>query len=115
MTLYASAFVLAAPHLLNRFPAIPDMPEALAVLFVFTVAAGVYVYAWLQAKNPSRQNAGQDQARLERHEAWLQHRLEIARRENWGADMIHSLEADLREAQQRLAEAAEPAARNQSN
>lgn len=78
------------------------MPETFAIILVSVVAAGVYVYAWLQAKNPARQNLAEDLARLERHVAWLRHRLELAEREKWGVDMIHGLERELQETRARL-------------
>ena len=79
------------------------MPEALAILFILIVAGGVYLYAWVQARNPARRNAAEDQARLERHEAWLRQRLELAKRERWGADMVRSIEAELLTTRERLA------------
>lgn len=79
------------------------MPEAFALFLILIVAGGVYVYAWAQAKNPARRDVAADRRRLERHEAWLRHRLELAERERWGADMVGHLEAELRATRERLA------------
>jgi len=79
------------------------MPEALAILFILVVAGGVYLYARVQAGNPARRNADEDRARLERHEAWLRQRLELAERERWGADMVRGIESELHTTRERLA------------
>ena len=79
------------------------MPEALAVLAVFAVVVIAWVGASLQARDPAQQNASADLQRLQQHAAWLQHRLSVARRENWGDDMIASLGAELDATTQQLA------------
>lgn len=84
------------------------MPEALAIVAVFFVAAAVYFYAWLEAGNPARHNPAQDLARLHQHAAWLQGRLRLAERENWDAEMIANLTADLDATSRQLARASAP-------
>ena len=79
------------------------MPEALAIVAVFAIAAGVYCYAWLQARNPALQNSEQDEARLRHQATWLQDRLRLAQRENWDAAMIATLRSDLEVTARQLA------------
>lgn len=71
------------------------MPEALAVLAVMVVALVAWLGAWLQARNPANHRPEEDVARLRHHAAWLEQRLEMARREKWGVAMETSLAAEL--------------------
>lgn len=71
------------------------MPEALAIVVVFFVAVGVYISAWLQARNPAQHDPRQELARLKAHEAWLRERLQVAREENWANDMVAGLADEL--------------------
>ena len=78
------------------------MPEALAVLFVFVVAAASYVAARLHTANPANANPAADLQRLRQHRAWLEERLQLAWRENWDhamlarlAEEIESIDAEL--------------------
>jgi hypothetical protein len=81
------------------------MPEALAIVAVLFIAAAVYFYARLEARNPARHNPAQDLARLHQHASWLQNRLHIAEQEHWDADMIASLATELELASRQLARA----------
>jgi hypothetical protein len=71
------------------------MPEAFAVLVVFVISVAAYVGALITARDPARQNLVEDLATLRQQHAWLQHRIALARRENWGEEMIGNLEAEL--------------------
>jgi hypothetical protein len=71
------------------------MPEAFAVLLVLVVCVAAYVAALLTARHPAQQNTAEDLVTLHRHRAWLQQRLEMAQRENWGDDMVESIAAEL--------------------
>jgi len=79
------------------------MPEALAVVFVFAVSAFIYVAARFQSRDPARLNAPDERLRLQHHEAWLQERLHRAQREQWDADMVAGIAAELRATSQQLA------------
>lgn len=70
------------------------MPEAFAVLAVFVVAIAAWIGAWAQARDPANYNARQEGERLQTQAAWLEQRVELARRENWDDDMIANLEAE---------------------
>lgn len=80
----------------------PAMPEALAVFAVFVVAVIAWVGAWMQARDPARQNVAEDLAQLRHHHAWLEERVRVAEREGWGAEMIAALHAERASAAQRL-------------
>ena len=71
------------------------MPEALALIAVFVVAAVIYVGAWVQSRDPALIKPDQEQARLRQHAAWLETRLAVAQRENWGREMTEGIEAEL--------------------
>ena len=71
------------------------MPEAFAVLAVVVVAIAAWIGAWMQARNPANHDSRQEQVRLQHHYAWLQERLEVARRENWGGEMVGGLADEL--------------------
>ncbi len=83
------------------------MPEAFAVLAVFTIAGIAYVAAWLQARDPARVDARQDFAQLKIQEAWLRERLERARQEQWSGEMIQPITDELAATLHRLARATE--------
>jgi hypothetical protein len=74
------------------------MPEAFAVAAVFFVACGAYVYAWLETRNPARQ----DLSRLQAHVRWLEDRMRRAAVENWDEEMTATLSADLDLARRQL-------------
>lgn len=71
------------------------MPEALAVVAVFVVAVVAWLGAWLHARDPANTNAGAEMERLRHHAVWLQQRLEVARREGWGEEMVTNLADEL--------------------
>jgi hypothetical protein len=70
------------------------MPEALAIVAVAAVVVVAFIGAWLQERNPAHQDARADLERLRQHATWLEQRLELAERENWGEAMIASLTAE---------------------
>lgn len=82
------------------------MPEALAILAVFVVVVVAWVGAWMQARDPASQNPVENLQRLQVHAAWLEQRLHVARRENWGDDMVAGLTEELRMTSEQLALAA---------
>ncbi len=88
------------------------MPEALAVLAVFVVAVVAWVGAWMQARDPAQQNPREDFAQAQQHAAWLEQRLEMARRERWEQHLVVSLTHELEgtQARARTLRAALPAA-----
>lgn len=71
------------------------MPEALAILVIVVVAVAAWIGAWVHARNPANYNVRHEIERLHYQAGWLQERLEVARRENWGGEMIANLEAEL--------------------
>ncbi|MBS0633178.1 MAG: hypothetical protein JSS11_14805 [Verrucomicrobia bacterium] len=70
------------------------MPEALAILAVAVIAAGIYVMAWLQARDPAQANALRERERLQHQAGWLEERLAKAQRENWSPEMIAGIAAE---------------------
>jgi hypothetical protein len=70
------------------------MPEALAIVAVAAVVVVAFIGAWLQERNPARQDARADLERLRQHAAWLEQRLALAERENWDESMIANLSAE---------------------
>ena len=80
------------------------MPEAFAIVAVFVVAVVVYVGAWLQSRDPRKRNAAEELAQLRQHHGWLRERLEVARRERWGEEMVTQLAAEHEALSRRLAE-----------
>ena len=68
------------------------MPEALAVVFVFFVAAGIFLFSLVTA---ARAEATEDTSlslqQLKQQEAWLEERLQKARQEKWDGDMVARL------------------------
>jgi hypothetical protein len=84
------------------------MPEAFAIFAVFAVVAAAFVGARQNGTRPADKR--QEIERLKHQELWLQQRLERARRENWGGDMIAAFTRDLEATSRQLAEVAGPAA-----
>lgn len=80
------------------------MPEALAVFAVFVVTIVAWFSAWMHARNPANYNARDEAERLRHHAAWLEQRLEVAHREQWGDDMIDALNDERDLTRRQLAE-----------
>jgi hypothetical protein len=72
------------------------MPEALAVLVVLVVSIAIWLGAWWQMRGTPQLSTPADLERLRHHESWLRQRLERAQREQWGADMVDGIAAELR-------------------
>lgn len=66
---------------------------------IFAVLAVVFLAAWLGAwcytRDPVHHDPREDFRKLQRQAAWLEQRLDIARREHWDADMIARLSDEL--------------------
>lgn len=72
------------------------MPGALPILAVFGVAGVIaWLAAWSYARNPDNHDPREEFRQLQRHAAWLEQRLDLARREHWGAEMIARLSDQL--------------------
>jgi hypothetical protein len=80
------------------------MPEAAAVLLVGVVSLLVYVIARVQARNPSFHAPQVRLAQLNQQHAWLQSRLQLAQRENWGEEMRRQITEELAETEHRRAQ-----------
>jgi len=79
------------------------VPEALAILFVFTVATISYVASKFHARNPAVWNARAELIRLRVQCASLEQRLQVARRENWDGEMCARIAQELRSTRFQLA------------
>jgi hypothetical protein len=73
------------------------------------ISAAIGIIAWIAAvlhlRNPVNHDPRADFRQLQRHAAWLEERLDRARREHWDPLMITSLSNQLGDACRRLAEA----------
>lgn len=80
------------------------MPGILPLLALALVAA---IVAWFVAWRHTRSHYDprEEYRRLQRHAAWLENRLDQARREKWGAEMITRLSQQLGDACQKLGRA----------
>lgn len=79
------------------------MPGALVILAVFAAIAVVaWLAAWTYLRNPANHNPREDYRQLQRHAAWLEQRLDQARQEHWGSEMINRLSNELGDACQQL-------------
>jgi hypothetical protein len=81
------------------------MPEAFAVIFVFVVTVAAYVGAKIHAGNPSLQEIRGECTRLRQHRAWLEERLQLAWRENWGQEMRDRIADEIEATEAQLAQA----------
>jgi len=75
------------------------VPEALAILFIFSVAALVYLIA--HACMPAT-NREEEKERLQQRHRWLQERLQSAESENWDTEMRTNLAQQVADTQRRL-------------
>jgi hypothetical protein len=71
------------------------MPEALACFFVISFSLSFIVYARVQGGKASLRAPEVELRRAEQHIAWLEERMERARRERWEPEMVATLEAQL--------------------
>lgn len=79
------------------------MPGTIVLLaLVLAIAILAWVAAWSHTRNPENHNPREDYRQLQRHAAWLEQRLDQARREHWGSEMIGRLSQELGEACQQL-------------
>lgn len=81
------------------------MPEALAIVAVFVIAVVIYFAMWLQTRDPALNKPHEELARMQLQVKWLEDRLVAARREQWGSEMIASIEAEHAATIARLAQA----------
>jgi hypothetical protein len=82
------------------------MPGALPILVVLVVVAILaWLAAWNHTRNPANRDPREDFRQLQRHAAWLEQRLDTARREHWGGEMIAQLSDQLGAACRDLAQA----------
>lgn len=82
------------------------MPGAVFILGLFIAAALVAcVAAWFHTRNPANHDPREDYRQLQRQAAWLEQRLDLARRERWAPEMIMDLEQKLGAACDQLAHA----------
>ena len=82
------------------------MPGALVILGVFlTIGVVAWLAAWRHTRDPANDDPREDYRQLQRHAAWLEERLDRARREHWGPHMVTSLARQLGEACEQLAAA----------
>ncbi len=86
------------------------MPEAIAVLLVTTICVGLYIFARVQALDPSTRNVSDELKQMQQHRDWLQERLERAKRENWDVDMVKDLHLQMAQAARQLESAKAPVA-----
>lgn len=70
------------------------MPEALAIVAVFVIAIVIYFAMWLQTRDPALNKPHEELARMQHQVKWLEDRLTVARREQWGIEMVASIEAE---------------------
>ncbi|MEY4940942.1 MAG: hypothetical protein RIQ93_2677 [Verrucomicrobiota bacterium] len=78
------------------FPPPFFMPGAVVILGLFiTIALVAWMAAWAHTRDPSNRDPREDYRQLQRQTAWLEQRLDLARREKWSPEMIQSLEQKL--------------------
>lgn len=73
------------------------MPATFLLILVLTIALAAWLAAWwhTHTKAHSRPRPGEELQRLRNYAAWLEQRLDTARRERWDHDMIVSLSRQL--------------------
>jgi hypothetical protein len=76
--------------------------EAIPVIIVMVVATALWIYAVVQKHFAAPDPKGEVEI-LHRRAAWLQERLDAARRENWDLDMISPILEDLTATRHQLA------------
>lgn len=81
------------------------MPEALAIVVVFVIAIVIYFAMWLQTRNPALNKPHEELARMQHQVKWLEDRLAMARREQWGDEMLAPIVAEHAATTQQLARA----------
>lgn len=83
--------------------------EALAILFVFAVAAIIFVVTWLGSINGTRHAAAELDA-LEQYREALQKKALRAQLERWDDVMMDQIAAQLEDVERRIAQAGKQAA-----
>lgn len=68
----------------HRFHSLAMAPELFIALIALAVFAGIVAFAWIWTSDPARQpSARAEEQRLTGYIAWLETRLQLARREGW--------------------------------
>jgi len=88
------------------------MPASLILVPALAVAFVSLLAAWLYTRNTANHSLREEVQRLKIHAAWLEQRLDTARRERWGHEMIVSLSDQLGATCEQLARAQGRARRN---
>jgi hypothetical protein len=81
------------------------MPATLILLPALGIALVSWIAAWLYTRNSANHSSVDELQRLRNHAAWLEQRLDTARQERWGHEMIVSLSDQLGTACEQLARA----------
>lgn len=76
--------------------------EAIFVVVIAAIVGAIWIYAEIQKRTAKPDPKG-DLERLRRRAAWLQERLDAARRENWDLDMVSPILEDLTTTRHQLA------------
>ena len=79
------------------------MIEALAIVFVVAVSAGIYLFAWMGARNLSVANAAVRRDELAQYAGTLREKILRGQREQWDSVMMGQLAARLDEVERELA------------
>ena len=81
------------------------MPEVLVIIVVPIIAAVIYVTMWIRSRDPALHDPREQFARSQRQVSWLEERLAMARREQWGGEMVASIAAEFETTTLELAKA----------
>lgn len=81
------------------------MPATLILLPAVVIGLVAWLAAWWHTRKAAKQTARDEVQRLRNHAAWLEQRLDTARREHWDREMIVHLSDELGAACAQLAQA----------
>ena len=81
------------------------MPATFILVPAVIIGLIAWLAAWWNTRKPANSSPGEELRRLRNHAAWLEQRLDTARRERWSREMIVGLSEELGTACQQLSRA----------
>jgi hypothetical protein len=79
------------------------MVEAVAIVFVAAVSLGIYIFAWIGARDFSKRNLSEELAQLQQHREALRENALRGEQQQWDSEMMRQVADRLNDVDHRIA------------